>query len=131
MLALSNGGEFEHEGEENEQYEPEDPDDVENPDGSSRNVNNPDHNAFEDPDSRRKSFPAIQMGDDGTPASVAKYNNVIALKEKRIPDDKRIMTPFMTKYEKTRLCGVRATQIRLVGLLDPAMGHVFLFKATI
>lgn len=39
-------------------------------------------------------------------------NTVVALKEKKIPNDKRMTTPYMTKYERARVLGVRATQIR-------------------
>ena len=30
---------------------------------------------------------------------------------KRVPDDKRTTTPFLTKYERARVLGTRATQI--------------------
>ena len=32
--------------------------------------------------------------------------------DKRIPDDKRSTTPYMTKYERARVLGTRALQIR-------------------
>ena len=32
--------------------------------------------------------------------------------EKKIPDDKRTTTPYMTKYERARVLGTRALQIR-------------------
>lgn len=32
--------------------------------------------------------------------------------DKRIPDDKRTTTPYMTKYERARVLGTRALQIR-------------------
>jgi DNA-directed RNA polymerase I, II, and III subunit RPABC2 len=38
------------------------------------------------------------------------------LKGKRVPDDKRTTTPYMTKYEKARVLGTRALQIRWVEL---------------
>ena len=34
-----------------------------------------------------------------------------APKEQKIPDDQRSTTPYMTKYEKARVIGSRATQI--------------------
>ena len=95
-----------------EPYEPEDPDDVENADGTGHTGNNPDHNSFENPDSRYEGRTVVNMGDDGSPMSVAKANAVQALREKKIPDNKRSTTPYMTKYEKARILGVRATQIR-------------------
>lgn len=33
--------------------------------------------------------------------------------EKRIPDDKRTTTPYMTKYERARVLGTRALQISM------------------
>lgn len=32
--------------------------------------------------------------------------------DKKIPDDKRSTTPYMTKYERARVLGTRALQIR-------------------
>jgi DNA-directed RNA polymerases I, II, and III subunit RPABC2 len=32
--------------------------------------------------------------------------------EKKIPDDKRTTTPYMTKYERARVLGTRALQLR-------------------
>ncbi|EHA53078.1 hypothetical protein MCOR27_001194 [Pyricularia oryzae] len=34
-------------------------------------------------------------------------------KDKKIPNDKRTTTPFMTKYEKARILGTRALQISM------------------
>ena len=34
------------------------------------------------------------------------------LKDKKIPKEKRSTTPYMTKYEKARVLGTRALQIR-------------------
>jgi DNA-directed RNA polymerase I, II, and III subunit RPABC2 len=33
-------------------------------------------------------------------------------KNKKIPNDKRTTTPYMTKYERARVLGTRALQIR-------------------
>ena len=38
------------------------------------------------------------------------------MREKKIPDDKRSTTPYMTKYERARVLGTRALQIRYVVL---------------
>jgi DNA-directed RNA polymerase I, II, and III subunit RPABC2 len=35
-----------------------------------------------------------------------------APKDKKIPNDKRTTTPYMTKYERARILGTRALQIR-------------------
>lgn len=45
--------------------------------------------------------------------------------DKRVPNDQRTTTPYMTKYERARLLGTRALQIRLV----PAMPSVGGFEA--
>jgi DNA-directed RNA polymerase I, II, and III subunit RPABC2 len=37
--------------------------------------------------------------------------------DKKIPDDQRNTTPYMTKYERARLLGTRALQIRCVALV--------------
>ena len=37
----------------------------------------------------------------------------VAESEKRIPDDKRATTPYMTKYERARVLGTRALQISM------------------
>jgi DNA-directed RNA polymerases I, II, and III subunit RPABC2 len=39
-------------------------------------------------------------------------NTVKSVKDKRIPNDKRTTTPYMTKYERARVLGTRALQIR-------------------
>jgi DNA-directed RNA polymerase I, II, and III subunit RPABC2 len=49
-------------------------------------------------------------------------NSVADLKKKKIPKEKRTTTPYMTKYEKARVLGTRALQIRYV--LD-AQGNIF------
>ena len=41
-----------------------------------------------------------------------KKNAVVGLREKKIPDEKRTTTPYMTKYERARVLGTRALQIR-------------------
>ena len=51
----------------------------------------------------------------GDPNAVARANSnlgVKGLKEKRIDNDKRTTTPYMTKYERARVLGTRALQIR-------------------
>lgn len=41
-------------------------------------------------------------------------NAVVGLREKKIPEAKRTTTPYMTKYERARVLGTRALQIRFV-----------------
>lgn len=47
----------------------------------------------------------------GDPAAAAK-DNLKSHKDKKIPNDQRTTTPYMTKYEKARILGTRALQIR-------------------
>ncbi|KAI4751524.1 RNA polymerase Rpb6 [Aureobasidium sp. EXF-12344] len=52
----------------------------------------------------------------GDPNAVARANanlGVKGLKEKRIDNDKRTTTPYMTKYERARVLGTRALQISI------------------
>jgi DNA-directed RNA polymerases I, II, and III subunit RPABC2 len=39
------------------------------------------------------------------------YDGTTGKPSKRIPDDKRTTTPYLTKYERARVIGSRATQI--------------------
>jgi hypothetical protein len=52
----------------------------------------------------------------GEPTAAANRENggEKAPKEKRIPNEKRTTTPYMTKYERARILGTRALQIRCV-----------------
>lgn len=53
-------------------------------------------------------------GGGGAGAAGEKKNAVLGLREKKIPKDKRSTTPYMTKYERARVLGTRALQIRWV-----------------
>lgn len=53
-------------------------------------------------------------GGGGGGGTTVKKNAVVGLREKKIPDDKRSTTPYMTKYERARVLGTRALQIRYV-----------------
>lgn len=68
-------------------------------------------NGMEDPDARRPATDNVVVGGDPT-ATARPKNAVVAHKEKRIPNDKRNTTPYMTKYERARVLGTRALQIR-------------------
>jgi DNA-directed RNA polymerase I, II, and III subunit RPABC2 len=39
-------------------------------------------------------------------------NGPKSMKERRIPNEERTTTPYMTKYERARILGTRALQIR-------------------
>lgn len=48
----------------------------------------------------------------GDPSAAQTGNTVRALRDKQIPKEKRTTSPYMTKYERARVLGTRATQIR-------------------
>lgn len=56
----------------------------------------------------------VESGDPSAAAAAkaAQKNTVEALKSKKVPNDQRSTTPYMTKYEKARILGTRALQIR-------------------
>ncbi len=69
-----------------------------------------------DPDAQRPEGQAsgvVVSGDPSAAAAAHIKNNVVELKEKRIPNDKRTTTPYMTKYERARVLGTRALQISM------------------
>lgn len=72
----------------------------------------------EDPDAmEHDNRNNVVVGGDPGAAAAAKAeqkNTVKNMKEKRVPNDKRTTTPYMTKYERARVLGTRALQIRLV-----------------
>lgn len=51
---------------------------------------------------------------DAQQAAARELNTVKGIKSKRIANDKRTTTPYMTKYERARVLGTRALQIRWV-----------------
>jgi len=65
----------------------------------------------EDPDQHAQGN-VVSSGDPNAASKAA--TGVKGLKEKRIANDKRTTTPYMTKYERARVLGTRALQIRLV-----------------
>lgn len=85
-----------------EYYSPEAPDDVEP--GENGAV------ADEDADN------IITSGD---PSAAAKESSK-SHKDKRIPNELRTTTPYMTKYEKARILGTRALQIRYAAHAAPS-----------
>ncbi|KAK3943057.1 RNA polymerase, subunit omega/K/RPB6 [Diplogelasinospora grovesii] len=54
----------------------------------------------------------VHSGDPSAAANVGKGNEK-SHKDKKIPNDQRTTTPFMTKYEKARILGTRALQISM------------------
>lgn len=53
----------------------------------------------------------VVSGDPSASANALKGGEKI-LKDKKIPDNERNTTPYMTKYERARILGTRALQIR-------------------
>lgn len=49
---------------------------------------------------------------DPSAAAANQKSAVSKLAEKKVPTDKRTCTPYMTKYERARVLGTRAQQIR-------------------
>ncbi len=58
-------------------------------------------------------------------ATAARGRSAAAPKDKKIPNDQRTTTPYMTKYERARILGTRALQIRYV---DFVTGKVLLTR---
>jgi DNA-directed RNA polymerase I, II, and III subunit RPABC2 len=54
----------------------------------------------------------VASGDPNAAANHGKGNDK-SHKDKKIPNDQRSTTPFMTKYEKARILGTRALQISM------------------
>jgi len=56
----------------------------------------------------------VISGDPSAAASSAQKSTSSnkSIKDKRIPNEERTTTPYMTKYEKARILGTRALQIR-------------------
>ncbi|GAB1320654.1 subunit common to RNA polymerases I, II, and III [Madurella fahalii] len=54
----------------------------------------------------------VPSGDPNAAANHGKGNDK-SHKDKKIPNDQRTTTPFMTKYEKARILGTRALQISM------------------
>lgn len=53
----------------------------------------------------------VVSGDPSAAANALKGGEKI-LKDKKIPENERNTTPYMTKYERARILGTRALQIR-------------------
>ena len=53
----------------------------------------------------------VVSGDPAAAATAGKLSQK-SVKDMKIPDDERTTTPYMTKYERARILGTRALQIR-------------------
>lgn len=68
-----------------------------------------------DQDGQEPNEDNIVASGDASAAAAAKNkvkNTVESEKDKRVDNDKRTTTPYMTKYERARVLGTRALQIR-------------------
>lgn len=54
----------------------------------------------------------VVSGDAAAAAATQGKGGVKSMKDRRIPNEDRTTTPYMTKYEKARILGTRALQIR-------------------
>jgi DNA-directed RNA polymerases I, II, and III subunit RPABC2 len=56
----------------------------------------------------------VESGDAEAARAAKALNTVKGIRDRRIPNEKRTTTPYMTKYERARVLGTRALQIRYV-----------------
>jgi DNA-directed RNA polymerase I, II, and III subunit RPABC2 len=68
-----------------------------------------DPDAEQDEDGQEKDRDNVVAIDD--PSGASSGNTAGANKSKQIPKEQRTTTPYMTKYERARVLGVRALQI--------------------
>ncbi|KAL9104207.1 MAG: hypothetical protein Q9163_000807 [Psora crenata] len=62
----------------------------------------------------------VEVNGDGAPAQ---RKAGVGSRQKKIPDEKRSTTPYMTKYERARVLGTRALQIRYDSLTTLPAGN--------
>ncbi|MCJ1442811.1 MAG: DNA-directed RNA polymerases I II and III subunit RPABC2 [Stictis urceolatum] len=70
----------------------------------------------EDPDHQEYGDREDELADDNVVAfnePQAGGKKAAVLREKKVPDDQRSTTPYMTKYERARVLGTRALQISM------------------
>jgi DNA-directed RNA polymerase I, II, and III subunit RPABC2 len=89
--------------------EPEEPEFYDDPGDDEDVGGGEDPSAKDDPNIVPSGDPSAQSA-----AMKRQKNSVADLKKKKIPKEKRTTTPYMTKYEKARVLGTRALQIRYV-----------------
>ena len=56
----------------------------------------------------------VESGDADAQRAARELNTVKGVRNRRIANEKRTTTPYMTKYERARVLGTRALQIRYV-----------------
>lgn len=100
------------------EFNPQDPDDPEHATSTAAQTPAAGGAATDDPDAQAP----LTNGAQTPTANIVEVNTgdgpkrggVLGLKEKRIENDERSTTPYMTKYERARVLGTRALQIRYV-----------------
>lgn len=78
----------------------------------------------EDPDNMDHNEDNVVVSGDASAAAANKdksTNTVESEKSKRVDNDKRTTTPYMTKYERARVLGTRALQIRYASSISEAV----------
>ncbi|EER29311.1 DNA-directed RNA polymerase subunit, putative [Coccidioides posadasii C735 delta SOWgp] len=55
----------------------------------------------------------VTPGANGDSAAASKSKVMLQQREKKVPNDQRTTTPYMTKYERARVLGTRALQISM------------------
>jgi DNA-directed RNA polymerase I, II, and III subunit RPABC2 len=60
----------------------------------------------------------VESGDVEAQKRANALNTVKGIKDRKIPAEKRTTTPYMTKYERARVLGTRALQIRYAMILE-------------
>jgi len=104
-------GGFEYD--EEPEYDPEEPEPYQGEEGET-NGHVDDLQAGENPDQLLTTGDrdVIVSGDPAAAATKGKPSEK-APKDKKIPNDQRTTTPYMTKYERARILGTRALQISM------------------
>lgn len=73
----------------------------------------------EDPEAPDAHDDNIVVSGDAAAAARGKSKNTVeSEKSRRVDNDKRTTTPYMTKYERARVLGTRALQIRYAEVHD-------------
>ena len=73
----------------------------------------------ENPDANGDEDNVVVSGDPSAAANAIKGGDK-SMKDKKIPENERSTTPYMTKYERARILGTRALQIRCVPIICQA-----------
>lgn len=79
--------------------------------------------ATDDPDALQNGDHVVEVGKDASAAAGGATQKPQTSRDKKIPKEKRNTTPYMTKYERARVLGTRALQIRWVRARDVSGGR--------